>query len=79
MRVHVDYSGQGRQVFGMTYEYECTDCDHKWEFQQKISEDPLKNCPKCKHPTAKRLISGSLTRGFVCKGRGWYRDGYGSS
>lgn len=60
----------------MTYEYECNSCGHQWDARQKISEEPLRECPECKKLTAKRLISGSATRGFVLKGKGWYSDGY---
>ena len=41
-----------------TYEYACTSCGNGWEEIQKISEDPLKVCPKCGQETAKRMISG---------------------
>lgn len=58
----------------MTYTYECRDCGHKWEAEQRISAEPLKECPVCKKDRAKRLISGP--GGFVLKGGGWYRDGY---
>jgi len=58
----------------MTYSYKCTDCGHKWDAQQKITEDAHRDCPVCKKPTAKRLISGK--GGFVLKGGRWYRDGY---
>lgn len=58
----------------MTYSYECTNCGHKWDAEQKISENALRNCPECKKEAARRLISGA--GGFVLKGSGWYRDGY---
>jgi len=61
----------------MTYEYVCTSCHHEWEAEQSISEDPLKDCPKCGQPHAKRQVSGGA--GFILKGGGWYADGYGSS
>jgi putative FmdB family regulatory protein len=59
----------------MTYEYECKDCGHKWEAEQKITERPLRRCPKCGYPAAKRLVSGGT--GFSLKGSGWAKDGYG--
>jgi putative FmdB family regulatory protein len=58
-----------------TYEYVCTDCQNQWEEVQKISEDPLQDCPKCGKPTAKRQISGG---NFILKGGGWYADLYSS-
>jgi putative FmdB family regulatory protein len=59
-----------------TYEYDCEACNNQWEAEQRITEDALKDCPKCGAPKARRLISGSR---FVLKGSGWYADGYGSS
>ncbi len=60
----------------MTYEYACGACGHEWEAEQSISEVPLKKCPKCGKPQARRLVSGGT--GFLLKGGGWYADGYGS-
>ncbi len=61
----------------MTYDYVCTACQHVWEAEQRISEDPLKQCPKCRKNTARRQVSGG--QGFILKGGGWYADGYGSA
>ena len=60
----------------MTYEYICAACGHQWEAEQSIKDEPLKECPKCCEPEAKRQISGG--QGFILKGGGWYADGYGS-
>ena len=60
----------------MTYEYLCRACGHQWEAQQSIKEDPLKDCPQCGQPEAKRQISRSP--GFILKGGGWYSDLYSS-
>ncbi|HBZ69535.1 MAG TPA: FmdB family transcriptional regulator [Deltaproteobacteria bacterium] len=59
-----------------TYEYQCEKCGHEFEREQRITDDPIKTCPKCKAPKAKRLIS---TTSFVLKGGGWYSDLYSSS
>ena len=59
-----------------TYEYGCEACGKKWEAEQRITEAPIKKCPKCGKLKAKRLISGGT---FMLKGGGWYADGYGSS
>lgn len=59
-----------------TYEYACEACGNEWEAEQRITENALKDCPKCGEPKARRLISGSR---FLLKGGGWYADGYGSS
>jgi putative FmdB family regulatory protein len=58
-----------------TYEYGCEACGKTWELEQRITEDPIKKCPKCGKLKAKRLISGGS---FMLKGGGWYADGYGS-
>jgi len=58
-----------------TYEYECGKCHEHFERTHKISDPPVKECPKpkCKGEV-KRLIAGAST--FVLKGGGWYKDGY---
>lgn len=58
----------------MTYEYACKNCGHEWEAKQKITDEPLKTCPKCGKDEAKRLISGGT--GFTLQGSGWARDNY---
>ena len=58
-----------------TYEYRCKKCQHEFEESQKISDPPLKKCPKCKGGVV-RLVSGST---FMLKGSGWYKDGYAST
>jgi putative FmdB family regulatory protein len=60
----------------MTYEYICTACGYQWEAEQSITADPLKDCPHCSEPRAKRQVSGGA--GFILRGGGWYADGYGS-
>ena len=59
----------------MVYEYTCVACQHEWEAEQRITEDPLRQCPACGKDTAKRLVTGGA--GFVLKGGGWYSDLYG--
>ena len=57
------------------YEYKCTneECNHKWDLEQKMTDDKITECPKCKKETAKRLISMGTT--FHCKGPGWFNSG----
>lgn len=55
-----------------TYEYECTTCGAQFEREQKITEDPIKECPECGN-SVKRVISASS---FVLKGSGWYVTDY---
>lgn len=55
------------------YEYECTSCGHRMEAIQKISDEPLKDCPNCSKPDLKKLISASA---FRLKGGGWYETDF---
>lgn len=57
----------------MTYEYECEACKRTWECEQKITDPPLTECPKCHQQTAKRLVSGGT--GFSLRGEGWFKTG----
>lgn len=57
------------------YEYECLSCGHRMEAIQKISDDPLKDCPNCQKPELKKLISASA---FRLKGGGWYETDFKS-
>ena len=56
------------------YEYRCGDCGHELEAMQRISADPLTDCPECGTDALKRLISQTS---FVLKGSGWYATDYG--
>jgi len=51
------------------YEYRCEACGHELEAMQKMSEDPLRDCPACGKPALQKLISAA---GFQLKGSGWY-------
>jgi len=57
------------------YEYACSKCGHEFEAEQRITEPPLKTCPRCRARKLKRLISHTS---FVLKGSGWYADLYAS-
>ena len=57
------------------YEYACEKCKHEFEVEQRISDDPVRTCPKCRARKVKRLISRTS---FVLKGSGWYSDLYAS-
>ena len=51
-----------------TYGYRCTACEHRFDQFQRMTDDPLTDCPAC----------GGLVRrvihpvGVVFKGSGWY-------
>ena len=55
------------------YEYRCEACGHELEALQKVSDDPLSDCPACGRPTLKKLISAA---GFRLKGGGWYETDF---
>ena len=55
------------------YEYKCEHCGHEFEALQKMSSDPLTQCPECKEPKLKKLVSASR---FVLKGQGWYETDF---
>lgn len=57
-----------------TYDYVCEACDHRFERFQNISEKPIKRCPKCGKPRAKRRISSGA--GLLFKGSGFYATDY---
>ncbi|MEN9916528.1 MAG: hypothetical protein RLY40_460 [Pseudomonadota bacterium] len=51
------------------YEYQCKACGHTFDTLQSFSEAPLTECPVCKEPALKKLISQAA---FHLKGSGWY-------
>ena len=55
------------------YEYQCRACGHKLEALQKISDDPLLECPHCNAKSLKKLISAAA---FRLKGGGWYETDF---
>jgi len=55
------------------YEYACKSCDHTLDALQKMSDDPLVDCPECGKPALKRLISAPR---FRLKGEGWYETDF---
>ncbi len=57
------------------YEYKCESCGHEMEALQKMSDDPLVDCPQCNASTLKKLISAA---GFRLSGSGWYETDFKS-
>jgi len=55
------------------YEYRCEACGHGLEKIQRISDEPLKDCPDCGEPRLQRLVSAA---GFRLKGGGWYETDF---
>lgn len=58
-----------------TYAYRCKNCKHQFETIQKISEEPLKECPKCKGEIARI----PFPVGIVFKGSGFHVNDYPGS
>ena len=57
-----------------TYGYRCRSCGHEFEVLQKISDPPLKTCPKC----AGKLDKMVYAAGIIYKGSGYYNTDYKS-
>ncbi|MDX1578133.1 MAG: FmdB family zinc ribbon protein [Gemmatimonadota bacterium] len=55
-----------------TYEYRCAE-GHDFEVFQKMSDDPLTECPECGAPAERKISSGA---GLVFKGSGFYITDY---
>lgn len=58
------------------YEYACESCGAQMEKIQKMSDDPLVDCPSCEGPYLKKLVSAPA---FRLKGGGWYETDFKSS
>ncbi|VUD51305.1 hypothetical protein TDB9533_01400 [Thalassocella blandensis] len=57
------------------YEYKCEACEHELEALQKMSDDPLKQCPACGEASLIKKISAAA---FRLKGGGWYETDFKS-
>jgi putative FmdB family regulatory protein len=54
------------------YEYRCTACGKDFERLQKMTDNPLQECPFCRGKVRKLLSNTS----FHLKGTGWYVTDY---
>lgn len=52
-----------------TYTYRCNACDHEFERRQRMTEEPVRQCPVCGELEVRRVISQV---GIVFKGSGFY-------
>ena len=59
-----------------TYEYECLSCRRRFELFQKMSDKPVKKCPKCGKSVRRLIGTGS---GIIFKGAGFYATDYRKS
>ncbi|NNF66982.1 MAG: zinc ribbon domain-containing protein [Gammaproteobacteria bacterium] len=55
------------------YEYQCQECGHQMDALQRISEEPLSECPSCARPALRKLVSAPR---FRLKGSGWYETDF---
>ena len=51
------------------YEYQCCECGYQTEVLQKISDEPVKDCPECGKSAMKKMVTAAA---FRLKGGGWY-------
>ena len=58
-----------------TYEYRCPACQHDFEKFQRMSDEPVAECPVCGQPAERRLSGGA---GLLFKGSGFYITDYRS-
>jgi putative FmdB family regulatory protein len=55
------------------YEYQCQECGHLFDALQKMSDEPLTECPDCGEPALRKLLSAP---NFRLKGGGWYETDF---
>ena len=55
------------------YEYQCGECGHQFDTLQKMSDEPLKDCPECMAPALTKLVSAPS---FRLSGSGWYETDF---
>jgi len=65
----------GGGEFMPIYEYQCVDCQYEMEVLQKMSDDPLTDCPKCHSSSLTKKVSAA---GFRLSGSGWYETDFKS-
>ncbi|MBT3347451.1 MAG: zinc ribbon domain-containing protein [Thiotrichales bacterium] len=55
------------------YEYACSECGHRLDKLQKMSDAPLTECPACGEATLAKQVSAA---GFRLSGGGWYESDF---
>jgi putative FmdB family regulatory protein len=55
------------------YEYRCESCEQTLEALQRMSDEPLKQCPSCGKETLSKMVSAAS---FRLKGGGWYETDF---
>lgn len=72
---------RGREFFSLScervlmpiYAYRCEACDHELDVLQRISDDPLTDCPACGKATLKKQLTAPS---FRLGGSGWYETDF---
>ena len=59
-----------------TYDYLCSNCQHKFEKFESMTVKPAKKCPDCGKMKLNRLIGTGA--GIIFKGSGFYQTDYRS-
>jgi putative FmdB family regulatory protein len=55
------------------YEFECSQCGHRFDRLQKLSDPDPSDCPTCGAPQVHRLLSAPS---FRLAGSGWYETDF---
>ena len=55
------------------YDYRCEACDHRLEALQKLSDEPLRECPQCHQLALAKQVTAAA---FRLKGGGWYESDF---
>jgi len=58
-----------KAIFMPIYAYKCDACGHAKDVLQKMSDEPLTDCPVCGAPQFNKQLTAP---GFQLKGTGWY-------
>ena len=58
-----------------TYEYRCPACQNEFEKFQRMSDEPVAECPECGASAERQLSAGA---GLLFKGSGFYITDYRS-
>jgi len=58
------------------YEYSCGSCGHELEVLQRLSAEPLVDCPACGAAALRKKVSAAA---FRLKGTGWYETDFKDS
>ena len=58
------------------YEYSCESCGHDLEALQRLSAEPLVDCPACGAAALRKKVSAAA---FRLKGTGWYETDFKDS